>query len=365
MNKKIRVAVLFGGKSGEHEVSLHSASSVMKAMDPNRYEVYPIAINKQGEWLPGTEALPLLEGKLDAEQVDAISSQLPVLATASTDGSTLPALRMNEIDVIFPVLHGTFGEDGTVQGMLEVANIPYVGAGVLASAVGMDKVLSKKVFRDAGLPQGEFTYFLRREWEKDSEAVIAKIESEFQYPVFLKPANLGSSVGISKAGNREELIEGLNLATKYDRKVVVEEFIPAREIEVAVLGNDDPVASMPGEIISSNEFYDYNAKYVDGKSVIEIPAKLPADKLEQIREWAVKAYKAIDCSGLSRVDFFYRKDNGEILINEINTMPGFTQFSMYAKMWEQSGVSYSELVDQLIELALERFEDKQRSFNSI
>lgn len=367
MNKKVRVAILFGGKSGEHEVSLHSAASVMKALNPDRYEVLPIAINKAGEWIPGRDALPLLEGKLESEKIERISSLLPAVSTKEKkeDRAVLPSFQRQEIDVVFPVLHGTYGEDGTVQGMLEIANIPYVGAGVLASAVGMDKVIAKKIFRDAGLPQGKFTYFFRKDWEKEPEKIEKQIEQEFTYPVFVKPANLGSSVGISKATNSNELKEAIRLAAKYDRKIVIEEFIPAREIEVAVLGNEEPVASLPGEIIASNDFYDYAAKYLDGKSVMEIPASLPEEKIAQIREWAVEAYKAIDCSGLARVDFFYRKDNGEILINEINTMPGFTPFSMYPKMWERTGISYEELIDRLIQLALERYEDKQKSITTL
>lgn len=360
MSKKVRVAVLFGGKSGEHDVSLHSASSVLKAMDLQKYEVLPVAITKEGKWRLGKEALSLLEGKLESEWIERLSDEVPTITSAVAD-STLPSFSTEEIDVVFPVLHGTYGEDGTMQGLWEIANLPYVGAGVLASSVGMDKVLSKKVFRDEGIPQGRFTYLLRNRWRKEPEKYLEQIERDFEYPLFVKPANLGSSVGISKASNRDELIQAIELAAKYDRKIVVEEFIPAREIEVAVLGNDDPKASMPGEIISSNEFYDYEAKYQSGTSIIDIPAKLPEEKIEEIRRLAIRAYQAIDCSGLARVDFFYRKDNGEILINEINTMPGFTKYSMYPKMWEYAGIPYSELIDRLIQLALDRYEEKQQS----
>lgn len=364
MEKKIRVAVIFGGKSGEHEVSLSSAASVIKAMDRSKYEVFPMAITREGEWKIGEESLPMLAGNLEQTQLQELQSQLPAIQLAS-GGKRLPSLRPEEIDVVFPVLHGTYGEDGTIQGMLEMANLPYVGAGVLASAVGMDKVMSKKIFAQAGLPQGRFLYFLRSKLSSQMEQIVEQVEAEFGYPCFIKPANLGSSVGISKATDRESLIKGLELAAKYDRKVIVEEFIPAREIEVAVLGNDDPIASVPGEIISCNDFYDYKAKYVEGKSIMQIPADLPEETAEKIREMAIRAYQAIDCSGLARVDFFLRKDTGEILINEVNTLPGFTPYSMYPKMWEYSGISYPELIDRLIQLAIERYEEKQKSVTTV
>jgi D-alanine-D-alanine ligase len=356
MKKKLRVAVMFGGKSGEHDVSLSSAASVIQSMDPEKYEVIPVGITREGHFKLGHESLPMIAGNLKEERFSELQSNLPALL--STGKGNLPAFQPGEIDVVFPVLHGTYGEDGTIQGLLEIANLPYVGAGVLASAVGMDKVVAKKIFSQAGLPQCKYVHFLKSEVQKRREEVINAIERELGYPCFVKPANLGSSVGISKAKNRDELIAALDLACQYDRKIVVEEFVPAHEVEVAVLGNDEPEASVPGEIISSNEFYDYRAKYIDGKSVMRIPADLPSDTAKQVREMAIRAFKAIDCTGLARVDFFIRKDNGEALINEINTMPGFTPYSMYAKLWEHSGISYSELVDRLIQLAIERHDEK-------
>ncbi|MBN2910217.1 D-alanine--D-alanine ligase [Polycladomyces sp. WAk] len=363
MGKKLRVAVLFGGKSGEHEVSVQSAASVLKAIDRNRFDVIPIAIDKSGEWRIGQKALPYLEKKGEPALLESLKSRLPDVSVQGE--GMVPALDWDAVDVVFPVLHGTYGEDGTIQGFFELANIPYVGAGVLASAVGMDKVIMKKIFAQEGLPQGRFSHVLRSRLEREMDRVIEEIEAAFDYPVFLKPANLGSSVGISKATNREELIKGLRLAAQYDRKVVVEEFIPAREVEVAVLGNDDPQASVPGEIISSNDFYDYRAKYIDGKSEMRIPADLPAETAEKIRQLAVKAYRAIDCSGLARVDFFVRKDNGQVLINEINTLPGFTQYSMYPKLWEHSGLSYTDLITKLIELAMERHREKEKTVTTL
>ncbi|MFD1426406.1 D-alanine-D-alanine ligase [Kroppenstedtia sanguinis] len=363
MDQKIRVAVLFGGKSGEHAVSLQSAASVIQAMDPEQMDVLPVWISSEGNWQPGAYALPALEGKMEPKLLEELGQrtktkeQFPVT-------TSLPALKWEEIDVVFPVLHGTFGEDGTIQGMLELADIPYVGAGVLASAVGMDKVLMKKIFAQEGLPQGAFTFCLRRSMEQGMEAVIAKIEAEFPYPCFVKPANLGSSVGISKAKNREELKAALQLAARYDRKVIVEEFVDAREVEVAVLGNDEPVASVPGEIVSSNDFYDYRAKYIDGRSEMRIPAELPEPVQEKIRQLALKAYQSIDCSGLARVDFFIRNSDSKVLINEINTMPGFTPFSMYANLWKHSGISYKELISKLIDLALERHGEKKKSITT-
>lgn len=356
MGKKLRVAVLFGGKSGEHEVSLRSAASVLRAIDSNRFEVIPIGITKEGIWQLGHQSIPMLEGIVEDAYLKQISNQLPALA--SHRAGNLPAFQPGEIDVVFPVLHGTNGEDGTIQGLLEMAQLPYVGAGVLASAVGMDKVMAKKIFSNEGIPQCRFVYFTKAEWQKNKEQLLVKVEEALGYPSFVKPANLGSSVGISKAKDREELQKAIELALQYDRKILVEEFVPAHEVEVAVLGNDEPEASVPGEIVSSNEFYDYRAKYIDGKSVMRIPADFSPETLEKVSELALQAYKAIDCTGLARVDFFIRKDNGEILLNEVNTMPGFTQFSMYAKLWEHSGVSYTELISKLIDLAMQRHQEK-------
>lgn len=365
------MAVLFGGQSGEHEVSLQSARSVIESMDPDKFEIIPVAITHKGEWKGGSESLALLNEIVDRHKVSQLTSKQRIAAidrftstsdlVSVTERRGMPVVAMREVDVVFPVLHGTYGEDGTVQGLLEMAGKPYVGAGVLASAVGMDKVIMKQIFHQAGLPQGHFMAVLRHQWEQEPEVVLEKIEADFSYPCFVKPANLGSSVGISKAKDRAALRESIDLACRYDRKVIIEEFIPAREVEVAVLGNDNPRASVPGEIISSNEFYDYHAKYISGKSEMQIPAQFPQEVLQRIRRWAIKAFQAIDGSGLARVDFFVRKDNGKIMINEINTMPGFTQFSMYAKLWEHSGLTYPRLIEELIELAFDRFKEKQRN----
>ncbi|TYP70597.1 D-alanine--D-alanine ligase [Paenibacillus methanolicus] len=362
MGKKVRVGLVYGGRSGEHEVSLQTALAVMKAFNYDKYEIKPFYIGKTGEWRSGQTLLAAptelellrLAGGDSASGTEAL---MPVFdsAPALADGADAKPL-----DVIFPLLHGTFGEDGTIQGLFEMANIPYVGAGVLASAVGMDKILMKKVFAQEGLPQCVFRYFNRTQWEKDRAFFIMEIEVALGYPCFIKPANLGSSVGISKARNREELIEAVDYAFRFDRKVIVEEFVDAREIEVSVLGNDEPRASVPGEIASSNEFYDYKAKYVDGKSQMHIPANIPAETAQAVREMAIRAFQAIDGSGLSRVDFFMRKDDGALFINEVNTMPGFTPYSMYPLMWKETGVSYQELLDTLIELAVARHAEKQR-----
>ncbi|PWV97944.1 D-alanine-D-alanine ligase [Paenibacillus cellulosilyticus] len=361
MGEKVRVGLIYGGKSGEHEVSLRTALAVMGEFDYNRYEVKPFYITQDGQWRSGDVLLapPKDTGALRLEGSGggdgaALAPVFQGLQTGAAGGDS------RTIDVIFPLLHGTFGEDGTIQGLLEMANIPYVGAGVLASAVGMDKVMMKKVFAHEGLAQCMFRYFNRTQWEKDANYHINEIEISLGYPCFIKPANLGSSVGISKARNREELIAAIDFAFRYDRKVIVEEFVDAREIEVSVLGNDEPRASVPGEIRASNDFYDYKAKYIDGTSVMEIPANIPQETSDAVRELALRAYQAIDGSGLSRVDFFMRKSDGELLINEVNTMPGFTPFSMYPLMWKETGVPYSELLDTLIALALQRHADKQR-----
>ncbi|SFS99086.1 D-alanine--D-alanine ligase [Marininema halotolerans] len=361
MNKKIRVAILYGGKSGEHDVSLFSAASVIQAIDPEKMEILPVWIDKEGHWRTGEQALLALEGKLEAKRLEDLRSTKPTLPK-EIQGSSFPLIQwVEQVDVVFPVLHGTFGEDGTVQGLLEMANIPYVGAGVLASAVGMDKVVSKRIFANEGLPQGRFVQVHRHRVEKSMNDVIAELENSFAYPMFVKPANLGSSVGISKAKDRATLEKALHLAASYDRKLIVEEFIDAKEVEVAVLGNDEPEASIPGEIISSNEYYDYKAKYIDGKAVMKFPAELPEETLEEIRQLAIRAYQAIDASGLSRVDFFVTNNDQRVLINEINTMPGFTPHSMYANLWEHTGVSYKTLIEKLIELAMQRYEEKKKT----
>lgn len=357
--KKLRVVVLFGGRSGEHDVSLQSAASVIGALDEKRYEVVPVRITKEGRWLAGVEPLQL-----------AVSDQSGIPVTILADPTQRGLVRLepgrtglflDEIDVVFPVLHGPYGEDGTIQGLLELANVPYVGAGVLSSSLGMDKVLMKNVFAQAGLPQPVFWSCLRKEWEKNPEGIVKEIERRFMYPCFVKPANLGSSVGISKAHNREELIQALLLAARYDRKIIIEEFIEGREVEVSVLGDEEPVASVPGEIVPFKEFYDYEAKYVDGKAELVIPAQLTPDLVGTLQDYAVRAFKALDCAGMARVDFFLRRAQGQALVNEINTIPGFTRFSMYPKLWEVSGLSYPQLLDRLIELARARYQEKKKT----
>jgi D-alanine-D-alanine ligase len=372
MPPRLRVGVIFGGQSGEHEVSLASARSVIAALDPEKYEIVPIGITHRGRWLTAGDPMAVLTAGPDesgfAENDSA--STLTVAPPAPSSRELVPGAtgqRFPTLDVIFPVLHGPFGEDGTVQGLLELAGVAYVGCGVLASAVGMDKIASRAIFAAAGLPQPRYLPIKRRDWEQDPKTVIAGVEAALRYPVFVKPANLGSSIGISKARDAVELAASLTDAARYDRRLLVEEAVPqAREIEVSVLGNDDPIASVPGEIVPSNEFYDYAAKYIDGKSGLLIPALLPAPIAARVRELAVQAYKAIDAAGLARVDFLLASqgDALELYINEVNTLPGFTAISMYPKLWEATGVSYVELVDRLIDLALERHQDKARSLTS-
>ncbi len=371
MGNKKRVLVLFGGRSGEHEVSLNSAASVMAALDKDKYEVIPVAITREGRWVAGADPEQLAAGADPLEISGTAPGVETVVLPADPTSRVLtvlgkegPGLNAGEVDVVIPVLHGTYGEDGTVQGLLELANVPYVGAGVLGSALGMDKVMMKTVLAYHGLPQAGFWYCLRRDWEADPGSVIAGVEQRMGYPCFVKPANLGSSVGISKARHREELVQALELAALYDRKIIVEEFIDAREVEVSVLGNDDPIASVPGEIVPLKEFYDYEAKYVDGFCDLKVPAELPPDTVERLREMAVKVFKALDCAGMARVDFFVRRGDGEVLVNEINTIPGFTRFSMYPKLWEATGIPYRELLDRLIGLAVERHRDKNRSLTT-
>ncbi|HYF84103.1 MAG TPA: D-alanine--D-alanine ligase family protein [Clostridia bacterium] len=355
MNNKLNVAVVFGGKSGEHEVSLMSATNVIKAMDKEKYNIYMIGITKQGKWMAyNGEVGKIADGSWEKEAAGMGRDEtINLLFSGLFNGG-----GESIIDVVFPVLHGPNGEDGTIQGLFEMLDVPYVSCGVMASSLGMDKGLSKQLFKDAGLAVGEYTVILKAAVEKDMNSVTSMVEDKFVYPVFIKPVNMGSSVGITKAHNREELAKGLIEACKYDRKVMIEENINCREFECAVLGNNDPVASGIGEVIPSHEFYDYVAKYFDdGKSVVVIPAELPENKVNELREAAVKAYKALDCAGMSRVDFFMEKETGKILINEINTIPGFTKISMYPKLWDAAGVSYSKLIDKLIELAIDRYNE--------
>jgi D-alanine-D-alanine ligase len=394
---KLRIGILFGGRSGEHEVSLLSAASVLNAIDKDKYEVVPIGITKDGRWLTATDAENLLQGKLVIEprHLRAGDPDLTPAAAVLARGEavvvppepvhrqsglvpfqtdSMPARRASDrainVDVIFPVLHGTFGEDGTIQGLLELADIPYVGAGVLGSAAGMDKDIMKSLFLAAGIPIVKHVTVLRSAWEKEPRKTQKLVESKLKYPLFVKPANLGSSVGISKAHNSKELGPAIEEAAHFDRKIVIEQGVggnknKAREIECSVLGNDDPVASVPGEIVPIKEFYDYNAKYLDEGSELIIPAKLTKVETKKIQELAVRAFKAVDCSGLARVDFLM--DPGppsktrKIYLNEINTMPGFTAISMYPKLWAASGLDYPDLIDKLIQLGIERHEDKRKN----
>lgn len=374
MTKKIRVGILAGGQSGEHEVSLASAQSVLDAIDKDKYDVVLLGIDKQGRWLAGAEAQQLLGpavARADAETPpaekeesdEAQASDVTRLVTPHRRNSSLvpPQSPLANVDVVFPVLHGPLGEDGTVQGLLELADIPYVGAGVAASAVGMDKALQKSIFTAHGLPIVPYWVALRSQWEKDPDAIIERVEDHLPYPVFVKPANLGSSVGVSKAHERDELIEGFNQACRYDRKLLVEQGLNVREVECSVLGNDEPVVSVVGEVRYRREFYDYIAKYTDGESDLLIPADLPESLANDIRMLAVRAYRALDVAGMARVDFFIEQESGRVFLNEVNTIPGFTKYSMYPKLWEASGLSYGELIDRLVKLALERHQDKKRS----
>ncbi|MGD9029933.1 MAG: D-alanine--D-alanine ligase family protein [Anaerolineae bacterium] len=368
MTKRIRVGVVFGGRSGEHEVSLVSARSVIDAIDKRKYEVVPIGITKDGRWIASGDPMRALSVGDPSESRPAMllsdASRRGLMRLEDTE-RTIQTTRLEEIDVIFPVLHGPYGEDGTVQGLLELTGLPYVGAGVTASAVGMDKAVFKDVMRAQGLPIVDYLVLKRKAWDADPQGVVAEIEDRFAYPVFTKPANLGSSVGVAKCRNRAGLVAGLQGAARYDRKLIVEPAVPkAREIEVSVLGNDDPIASLPGEIIPSREFYSYEAKYIDKgleASELLIPAPLSAEMTERVQDLAEQAYTAIDCAGMARVDFLLSGETDTLYLNELNTIPGFTDISMYPKLWEASGIPYPELIDRLIELALERHRDRART----
>lgn len=373
-DNKLKVGVIFGGRSGEHEVSLVSANSIMRALNPDKYEVIPVGITRQGAWMVGVKPEAMLEytktkGKGCLSLVGTGCGKASLNCDPSNKGlMLLEGSRSQDaikLDVLFPIIHGTYGEDGTLQGMLELADMPYVGCGVLASAVGMDKTVAKRLFKDAGIEVAPYLEFLRSAWRLQPEEIMSEIENSLGYPCFVKPVNSGSSVGISKAKNRNTLKEAMDLAAKYDRKILIESFINGREIEVSVLGNDNPIASLPGEIVPCNEFYDYSAKYIDGKSELNIPADIPAEVTESIRNQAIKAYRALDCAGMARVDFFLERETNRVIINEINTIPGFTSISMYPKLWEATGISYTELVDKLVELAIERYADKQESLAAV
>ena len=371
MSKRTRLGILFGGRSGEHEISLESAASIMGALDPAKYEVVPIGITREGRWLAGPEAI----GKGPEESLRRVlQSGKPVTASVDPTGpqliplnSRLPSKRADQtqVDVIFPVLHGTFGEDGTVQGLLELAGIPYVGAGVLGSAAGMDKDVMKRLFRDAGLPVAQWLLVLRSEWQENPAGIRRAIAKQIGYPLFVKPANLGSSVGISKVHRVAELNAAVENAARYDRKLLAEKAVNAREIECAVLGNDQPQASVPGEVVSVNEFYDYEAKYLKAGSELIIPARLTATQTRRVRDCAVRAFRAVDCAGMARVDMLMDRKTGKIFVNEINTIPGFTSISMYPKLWEASGIPYRELIDRLVALALERHQQKTKTIFSL
>ena len=394
MAQKLRIGVLFGGRSGEHEVSLLSAASVLNAIDKTKYDVVPIGIAKDGRWVTAAHAERLLKGEPVAESRPLragdpeTTSSAAVLARGQTvvippvpqhgsagglapfEVDAVPSRRVSDrainVDVIFPVLHGTFGEDGTIQGLFELADIPYVGAGVLGSAAGMDKDIMKQLFRAAGLPMVKHVTLLRSQWEENSARMRKLIEAKLKYPVFVKPANLGSSVGISKAHDRKELGPAIEEAARYDRKIVIEQGVggkrhKAREIECSVLGNDKPEASIPGEIVPCKEFYDYDAKYLAEGSELVIPAKLSKAQTRNVQELAIKVFRAVDCSGLARIDFLMDPQSQNIYVNEINTMPGFTSISMYPKLWAASGLPYDKLIDRLIALALERHAEKKRN----
>ncbi|MGD0839927.1 MAG: D-alanine--D-alanine ligase family protein [Candidatus Acidiferrales bacterium] len=358
VKKRLRVGVLFGGRSGEHEVSLQSAASVIAALDPGRYEIVPIGITKDGRWLAGSSAQKLLPDVLRSGQRVLLGADPNVGALVPMDEDRSPALR---VDVVFPVLHGTYGEDGTVQGLLELADLPYVGSGVIGSAVGMDKDMQKRLFLQAKLPVGAFLAVSRARWESEPRAVRREIEKQFRYPVFVKPATLGSSVGMTKAHNAAELEQAMALAGEFAQKIVIERTIRGREIELSVLGNEQARASVPGEIVPHREFYDYEAKYLEEGTRLIIPAKLSKAQVRRFQDLAVRAFHAVEALGMARVDFFLERGTGRIYLNELNTIPGFTSISMYPKLWEASGLSYRALLDELIELALAQHREKQRT----
>jgi len=355
--RKTKVGVLYGGKSAEHEVSLQSARNVIESLDKNKYEVIPIGISKEGKWLLGSASNYLLNSD-NPKLIKLNLSNKEVALYAQGEGALVPigknSAMKGKIDVIFPVMHGPFGEDGSMQGLLKLAGVPFVGPGVLGSAVGMDKDVAKRLLRDAGISIPKFAAF------KTGEKInFIKVKKELGLPLFIKPANMGSSVGVSKVRNENEFHQALREAFKFDTKIIIEEFVPGREIECAILGNDDPVASILGEIIANQEFYSYNAKYIDEGAVAEIPAQIGKDTIKKIQELAIKTFQTLNCEGMSRVDFFL-KSNGDVLVNEINTIPGFTNISMYPKLWEASGIPIRKLLDRLIELAIERFKKEQK-----
>jgi D-alanine-D-alanine ligase len=356
-SRKLRVGVLFGGRSGEHEVSLASAASIIRGLDPQKYEAVPIGITKEGHWLIGEGAQKMLPEVLRTGQRVVMSADPTESALMPIDGSA----RGQKLDVIFPVIHGTFGEDGTMQGLLELAGLPFVGAGVLGSAIGMDKDVAKKLMQVAGIPVVPWIAVQRADWERDPKAIRRAIEKKFKYPVFVKPATLGSSVGMTKVHSRAELGPALDLAAEFAMKIMVERAVSAREIEVSVLGNHDPRASIPGEIVPHREFYDYAAKYLEEGTQLLIPAKLKKSEVKKVQAMAVTAFRALELSGMARVDFFIEKRSGKIFLNEVNTIPGFTSISMYPKLWEANGIPFRALISKLIDLALEQHQEKART----
>jgi len=365
--KRIKIGVIFGGRSGEHEVSIVSAQGVMKALNKSKYEVIPIGVTKEGKWIAGPKAVEFLKEGIKKLPFKSILSPDPTerQLVSVKEKNLVPAGAIapvaTKVDVIFPVMHGTYGEDGKLQGLLEMANIAYVGAGVLGSALGMDKIAQKQIFAQQGLPIVKYDFFLNKEWRVNKNSIIKRLEKNLKYPMFIKPANTGSSVGVGKCHDRQELISAVKDAAQYDLKIIVEQGIEdISEIEVAVLGNDQPKASVPGEIIASNEFYDYDAKYVDGKSKAIIPAKLPAEIAKKIQKLAISAFKSLDLAGMARIDFFLVKASKKVYLNEVNTLPGFTSISMYPQLWQASGLAYPELLDELIKLALDRFAEKNK-----
>jgi D-alanine-D-alanine ligase len=356
-SRKLRVGVLFGGRSGEHEVSLVSAASIIRGLDPQKYEAVPIGITKEGHWLIGEGAQKMLPEVLRTGQRVIMSADPTESALMPIDGSA----RGQKLDVIFPVIHGTFGEDGTMQGLLELAGLPFVGAGVLGSAIGMDKDVAKKLMQVAGIPVVPWIAVQRADWERQPKEIRRAIEKKFKYPVFVKPATLGSSVGMTKVHSRTELGPALDLAAEFAMKIMVERAVSAREIEVSVLGNHDPRASIPGEIVPHREFYDYAAKYLEEGTQLLIPAKLRKSEVKKVQAMAVTAFRALELSGMARVDFFIEKRGGKIFLNEVNTIPGFTSISMYPKLWEANGIPFRELISKLIDLALEQHQEKART----
>jgi D-alanine-D-alanine ligase len=370
--KKLRLGIIFGGRSAEHEVSIQSARNIIAAADPKKYDVVPIVITREGRWCVG--ALPPASGAHEAidappeGSVEVISSAspdaggllVPLTREGSAEGDDVDPMGL-KLDVVFPVLHGTFGEDGTVQGLLELAELPYVGAGVLGSAVGMDKLIMKRLLQQARLPVVPYVVASRRDTQVRLDEVCGEVEAAFKYPVFVKPANMGSSVGVSKARNRAQLEKALHDAAEYDLKILIEKAVDAREIECSVLGNEEPIASVVGEIVPGNEFYDYAAKYLDDNSQLLIPAPLKPAQVERVQQLAVETFKALDCAGMARVDFFLDKKSGKLFVNEINTIPGFTRISMYPQLWEASGLPGGKLIDRLVELAIKRHREKART----